>query len=58
MIYDLFVNFVMGDSEEALSLLAASPKLQYALALGGFACAVCFLIITLYAFLVLFRGWK
>lgn len=58
MIYDLFVNFVIGDSEEAIALLASSEKLQYALALGGFACAVAFMLLSVYAFLVLFRGWK
>lgn len=58
MIYDLFVNYVIGDSEEAFELLANSRSLQYALSCGATVTAIAFIVLVLYAFLVLFRGWK
>lgn len=58
MILDLFNNFVIGDSDEALQLLAGSDFLQSCLAAAGFGFACFTMGAICHTIIVIFRGWK
>lgn len=58
MIYDLFVEFVGGNSEEFIELLENSVNLQKCFAAGAFGLTCFSLVLFCYLIIVIFRGWK